>query len=369
MHVATTFTDRSKSPCGGRRHARCLLTLLMIFTIAAAEEPARSAISKVDEIEKTDAATDDPAANALVMAKLKDIVIPVIDFENTTLAEAIDFIRIRMVEMNMSSVNPAEKGIRIVVRYPRDAKPNEAEPSIKSLKLRNVAISSALQQICDATGYQYSVNHSAVILEPVTTPISPSPTDSALTSPAASTSISNELSKNLSPLVTPDLESAKLVISHLEKLAASKNGAEKVAIQVLSNVIKNTFTAEYNVVVKAKAKEQAEVEARRQDHHAREWLKPNTFGTVNKTAAKEASMKAEEIRKKASDELANAREKLILQLRDADAAILIYYKRKDYAVVSTLASTMLTINERSLPDAAYQSSFTRAQIASLVSEK
>ena len=178
-------------------------------------------------------------------------------------------------------------------------------------------------------------------------------------------STSSELSKTLSPLILPDIESAKLVLSNLEKLADSKNGAEKVAIQAMIKIIKNTYSAEFNVATKVIDQQKAETEAKTHEKHAREWLSPNAFGTINRAAAKDSSMKAEAVRKKATAELNDARENLIRQLRDADAMILIYHNKKDYNVVSILANTMLSINERSLPKDAYRPMLTREKIVSL----
>lgn len=334
----------------------CIVIMLMNFGITKAQEPERSAASEAAE-------------KALIMEKLKVIVIPIVDLENTTLEEAVDFLRIRMAELDITTANVAEKGVNIVVRYPRNAKAEDADPNIRSLKLKNVSMATALQHVCDAVGYRYSVNHSSVVLEPIPAPIIPvpsvpSPTSSVPPSPSPSPT-STELSKALSPLVKPEIESAKVVLSNLEKLAANKTGAEKIAIQQVSKVIKNAFTADFNVTSKVKSAEKAEAEAIKQEHYSEEWMRPNAFGTTNETAARAAVMKADEIRKKASGELAEARQNLILQLRDADATILIFFNNNDYNVVSILATTMLLINDRSLPADAYHSSFSRAQIASL----
>jgi len=371
MNTRTKFIDNSMSPSRKIGHSLSVLALLMTIGVAVGQAPERPETARATEQEKARATTDDAAEKSIITEKLKVMVLPVVDLENTTLDETIDFLRMRMIELDTTTANPAEKGVNIVVRYPRNAKPDEAEPRVRSLKLRNVNMATTLQHVCDATGYRYSVSQSSVILEPDPALSSPSPASSASTSSSTSTiapansSTSTELSKTLSPLVKPDIESAKMVISSLEKLAASKNGAEKVAIQEISKIIKNTFTADYNVATKTKALEKAEAEAIKQEHYSEEYMKPNAFGTINETAARSALMKADEIRKKAQGELMDAREKLILQLRDADATIIIYYKKNDYNVVSILASTMLIINERSLPADAYRPSFTHAQIASL----
>ena len=334
----------------------CIVIMLMNFGSTKAQEPESPAATEAAE-------------KAMILEKLKVIVIPVIDFENTTLEEIIDFLRVRIVELDKKTADPAEKGVNIVVRYPRNAKAEEADPVIRSLKLKNVTVATTLEHICDAIGYRYSVGSSSVVLEPIPVPITPtpstpSPTSSVPASPSPS-STSTELSNALSPLVKPEIESAKLVLANLEKLAANKNGADKVAIEQVSKVIKNVFTADFNVANKVKSVEKAEAEAIQQEKLSADWMTPNAFGSVNEVAARAALVKADEIRKKATAELIDAREKLILQLRDADATILIYHKNNDLNVVTILATAVLIINERALPEDAYSPSFTHAQIAAL----
>jgi len=48
-------------------------------------------------------------------------VIPRIDFEDTTVEEAIDFLRMRSSELDTLELDPARKGVNFVVRRPRAA--------------------------------------------------------------------------------------------------------------------------------------------------------------------------------------------------------------------------------------------------------
>lgn len=323
--------------------------------------------------EKSEMESEETQENARITAKLKAIVIPVLEFEDTSLDDAVDFLRARAEELDSTTEVQTEKGVNFVVRFARDTPQGQAVPTIRSLKLKNVTLANALQLMCDGVGYKYSTAKSSVILEPLAPPVSPAPAPTTAkpaptTPPASQPSAalpSSELSKALSPLVKPDISSAKLVLSSLQQLAESKSGAEKVAILQVATVIKNAFTADFAVATKTKDLEKAEVEAVRQEKLAADWMTPNSFGSVNEVASRAALVKADEIRKSAMAELIDAREKLILQLRDADATILIYHKKNDLNVVELLATTMLIINERSLPEDAYRPAFTRAQIAAL----
>lgn len=114
--------------------------------------------------------------------KLKNIIIPTVDFDATTVEEAIDFLRQRSRELDDQELDQTRKGINFVIRKARvegggddgslDAdvglggggSPGSAP--IKELKLRNVPIATVLQYICDQAGLRYKVDEFAVTLLP-----------------------------------------------------------------------------------------------------------------------------------------------------------------------------------------------------------
>ena len=115
-----------------------------------------------------------------IMAKLRTIVIPTIDFEDVSVEEAVDFLRLRATELDKTELDPARKGLNFVIQRPA-AKPASAAgvtpgdklPStvadpgtirIKELRLRNVPLSVALKYICDSTRLRYKVDDFAVTL-------------------------------------------------------------------------------------------------------------------------------------------------------------------------------------------------------------
>jgi hypothetical protein len=115
-----------------------------------------------------------------IAGKLKNIIIPSIDFEDTTLEEAVDYLRKLAVEFDSKELDPARKGVNLVIRRPTasttpasetpagEATPNViAEPGavrITGLHLRNVPLALVLKYICDATGFRYKVDDFAVTL-------------------------------------------------------------------------------------------------------------------------------------------------------------------------------------------------------------
>lgn len=122
-----------------------------------------------------------------ITAKLRTIVVPQINFEDTTVEEAIDFLRLRASELDTTTTDPASKGVNFVIRRPNKAAAGAAdagldagaaaplgggaEPGalrIKELRLRNVPLAVALKYICDATKLRYKVDEFAVTLVPQT---------------------------------------------------------------------------------------------------------------------------------------------------------------------------------------------------------
>ncbi|MES2924791.1 MAG: hypothetical protein V4819_24770 [Verrucomicrobiota bacterium] len=97
--------------------------------------------------------------------KLNQIIIPRIDFEDTTVEEAIDFLRLRASELDATELDPSRKGINFVVRKPA----GESESiRIKELRLKNVPLATALKYIADQTKLRVKTDDFAVTLVPAT---------------------------------------------------------------------------------------------------------------------------------------------------------------------------------------------------------
>ena len=125
----------------------------------------------------------DRSGVAYITEKLRRIVIPVIDFEDTSVEEALDFLRLRSNELDTTELDPTKKGINFVVRRPRaeagapatgdatapalGANSDPGAQRIKQLRLRNVPLSVALQYIADATRLRAKVDDFAVTLVPL----------------------------------------------------------------------------------------------------------------------------------------------------------------------------------------------------------
>jgi general secretion pathway protein D len=126
----------------------------------------------------------------VINAKLRNIIIPKIDFEDRTVEEAIDYLRLRAAELDVSELDPAKKGVNLVIRRPKGntlgggEAPAEGElgagenllggggdlgaARIDELRLRNVPLGVALKYICDKTKLRFKVDDFAVTLVPIT---------------------------------------------------------------------------------------------------------------------------------------------------------------------------------------------------------
>ncbi|MGB6223093.1 hypothetical protein [Haloferula sp.] len=104
----------------------------------------------------------------LIIQKLKNVIIPVIDFEDTTVEEAIDYLRVRSIELDTWEMDPERKGINFVLRNPRDGESSLGQTRIKELRLRNVPLAEALNYICEATRLRWSTDDFAVTVKPAT---------------------------------------------------------------------------------------------------------------------------------------------------------------------------------------------------------
>ena len=317
--------------------------------------------------------TSDVGGRAQILQKLHAIVIPEIQLSNVTLDQAVDFLRLRSAEHDLRAKHADEAGIVIVVRHEIDHDLPFSKRHIRSLSLRNATMADVLKRVCYAVGYRYVVRDVDILLEPDATIASKSNVALAPTPPekkeeasqqvaSNATKGTSELSMALSPLVRPDLASAKMVIENLKQLAESKSGAEKVAAEQLCSVVRNMFTSEFLVTTKMKALEKSEADAKQQEKLAEQWMKPNAFGTVNKDAARAARDRAREIRKNARRELAEARDTLRNHLRNADQSVMIYVKRNDANVAALLGRAIHAINDRSLTRDAYQPTLSLEEI-------
>jgi len=132
------------------------------------------------------AVNDSSTGVAYITNKLRNILIPSVNFEDTSVEEAIDFLRLRSAELDNQELDPARKGVNFVVRRPNTAALGggdagldaaggglptaTADPGslrIDTLRLRNVPLAQVLKYICEKTQLRYKVDDFALTLVPL----------------------------------------------------------------------------------------------------------------------------------------------------------------------------------------------------------
>lgn len=176
----------------------------LLSQVDAAWELAVPAAAPVGEVAKFGAG-ETSSGVAYITEKLKRIIVPRIDFEDSTVEEAIDFLRLRAAELDTMELDPTKKGVNFVIRRPHAAAAGAApavgapaaapasggaeatlEPTapaadalplaptdpgilrVRELRIRNVPLAVALKYICDQTKLRYKVDDFAVTLVPQT---------------------------------------------------------------------------------------------------------------------------------------------------------------------------------------------------------
>jgi hypothetical protein len=98
----------------------------------------------------------------VISQKLNQIRLPRVDFENTSIHEAIDFLRLRSAELDVTSIDSGRKGINFVVHIPKEME----TPYIDKLQIRDASFEEVLKEICSKTGMRYELDPYSVILIP-----------------------------------------------------------------------------------------------------------------------------------------------------------------------------------------------------------
>jgi Mg-chelatase subunit ChlD len=121
--------------------------------------------------------TDREREQERIADKLKNIILPVVDFENTTVEEAVDFLQQRARELDDYDLDPSTRGLRFQIRKPRlsggvvDGEDSLAADAgsarVKELKLRNVPLGNVLQYVCAQARLRYKIDENGITLLPI----------------------------------------------------------------------------------------------------------------------------------------------------------------------------------------------------------
>ncbi|MBL9182576.1 MAG: hypothetical protein JNN17_10570 [Verrucomicrobiaceae bacterium] len=95
-------------------------------------------------------------------AKLKAIIFPVVQFRDATIAEAVEFLRVKSRDLDTTSTDPAQKGVNILVR---GAEENTARIT---LDLKEVPLGDATRYVAELASLEMRVEAYAILLTPRT---------------------------------------------------------------------------------------------------------------------------------------------------------------------------------------------------------
>jgi general secretion pathway protein D len=185
-----------------RRGMEALASAKSAYYRAAYDHTRAELLMEVDKAWELSIPADGPVVNAgdpgrasvssgiaYINEKLRRIIIPNIAFDDITVEEAIDFIRLRASELDILEVDPTRKGVNFLIRKPTSTGGGETaldaaaegggglnvggSPGalrIKSLRLTNIPLGQALKYICEATSppLRFKVDDFAVTLVPRT---------------------------------------------------------------------------------------------------------------------------------------------------------------------------------------------------------
>lgn len=99
---------------------------------------------------------------AYLTQKMQTIVFPQVSFTGATLEEAIEFLRVKSRDLDLTERNPEKKGVNIIL------KAGEAPPSAQiTLDLKDVPMAEALRYITELAGMKYKVEAYAVLVVPL----------------------------------------------------------------------------------------------------------------------------------------------------------------------------------------------------------
>jgi bla regulator protein BlaR1 len=93
--------------------------------------------------------------------KLDAIVIPVVSLQDSSVEEAVDFLRLRSRELDKTTEDPPEKGVNFVIRNS-----TAFQPKTVTLALRDVTLRKAIENVAEAAGLTMVVGPFAVTLMP-----------------------------------------------------------------------------------------------------------------------------------------------------------------------------------------------------------
>lgn len=149
--------DALASCCTVRVSGAALLAILAFDCAARAQiRPPAKPAKPAFESEET--------AVARLTQKLQSIVIPHLDFRDATVAEAVDFLRMKSADLDTAEPDPVKRGVNFILNLTGTS---EAPPSRLTLSLSNIPLLEALKYVTSLANLKFKVERNAVVILPV----------------------------------------------------------------------------------------------------------------------------------------------------------------------------------------------------------
>jgi general secretion pathway protein D len=128
--------------------------------MAGWETPIATLPTGDDAMINADGVTDDGGMK--LEKKMKDIIIPSIEFNGATLGEVVEFLSLKSQELDASEVDPLKRGLNIVIDASGMAEGSNPAQLPLSVKLSNVPLGVALKYVVQQVGMGFRVDNVAV---------------------------------------------------------------------------------------------------------------------------------------------------------------------------------------------------------------
>lgn len=149
--------------------------------VTASTRPTKKGLTKDRSLSDQELAEMDIERS--IFNRLNNIIIPFVDFENTTIEEALDFLRLRFREIESDSTE-ARQGMSFVIRKPSTASGSDNDddtldaelPTIPDwnrtpilLRGRNLTMLQILDESCRQSNLRWEITARGIIIEPIKT--------------------------------------------------------------------------------------------------------------------------------------------------------------------------------------------------------
>lgn len=140
-----------------------IVALLLAAGATNGQEPAKP---KAPVEAKDKAGKESSPGQAAIDRKLDAIVLPRVAWEDTTLEEVVEFLRLRSNELDRGEHDPRRRGFNFVVLAPSAEAAKAIASKRITLENRNISFRGAVMETCTQAGLAFRVDDFAVVMYP-----------------------------------------------------------------------------------------------------------------------------------------------------------------------------------------------------------